>query len=121
MSNPIETACLAYVRAWNERDPATRAGLLAACWADDGRLVSHGRTYRGRADLEAAIVAFQADPQWARVRLTSAIDAGGTTFRFRGVAERDDGTTAEATDAGEVDGDGRIILILTFNGPLRDA
>jgi len=117
----IEDACRTYVAAWNERDPARRAALIEACWAAEARLVSHGRTYRGRADLEAAIVAFQADPQWARVRLTSVIDAGGTTFRFRGVAERHDGTTAEATDAGEVDADGRILLILTFNGRLADA
>jgi hypothetical protein len=117
----IEDACRTYVAAWNERDAGKRASLLEACWADGGRLVSHGRTYRGRGDLEAAIVAFQADPQWARVRLTSVIDAGGTTFRFRGVAERHDGSSAEATDAGEVDADGRIALILTFNGPLRDA
>lgn len=64
---------------------------------------------------------FLADPRLSRIRVTSAIDARGTTFRYRAVAEFRDGTSLESFDAGESDADGRIALILTFAGPLAEA
>jgi hypothetical protein len=60
-------------------------------------------------------------PRLHRIRLLSVIDHGKTSFRFRGVADLHDGTTGENFDAGEIDADGRISLILTFAGPLADA
>jgi predicted cupin superfamily sugar epimerase len=83
-------------------------------------MVTRSREIRGRASLAAALTGFLADPRLARVRLASAIDAEGTTFRYRAVAERWDGTTAESFDAGEIDASGRISLLLTFAGPLRE-
>jgi hypothetical protein len=121
MPNAVAVAVDRYIRAWSERDPAARAALIEACFAADGRVVTRSPEIRGRAALAAAIESFLADPQFLRIRVTSAIDALGTTFRFRGVAERRDGTSAEAFDAGEVDATGRIKLLLTFAGPLGDA
>src|SRR4051795_6275144 len=121
MPTPVEVAVDTYIRAWSEPDPAVRATMIEACFAADGRIVTRSREIRGRAALADEIARFLADPQWLRIRLTSAIDAAGTTFRFRGVAERRDGTSAEAFDAGEVDATGRIKLLLTFAGPLGDA
>lgn len=95
-----------------------RATLLDACWAVNGRLVTRSRVVVGRAALAADLAAFWADPQWRGIRLLSAIDARGTTFRYRAAAERHDGTSIEAFDAGEIDADGRIQTILTFAGPL---
>jgi hypothetical protein len=95
--------------------------LLEACFADDGRLVSRSREIRGRAALAEFLTPFLADPDLLRIRVLSVIDAGRTTFRFRSVAERRDGTRFESFDAGEIDGDGRISLILTFAGPLADS
>jgi hypothetical protein len=66
------------------------------------------------------LASFLADPRLLRIRVTSAIDARGTTFRYRAVAEFRDGTSAESFDAGEIDGTGRISLILTFAGPLGE-
>lgn len=84
--------------------------------------VTRSREIRGRAALDAEIARFLADPQFGRIRLTSAIDAHRTTFRVRAVVDRRDGSTsAEAFDAGEIDSDGRISVILTFAGPLGDA
>jgi len=117
MANAVEKAVDCYVRAFSERDPATRAKLIEACFAVDGRIVTRSRTIRGREGLEQEIAAFQADPQWKQIRL-GAVDAAGTTFRFHGFADRHDGTSAHAFDAGEIDADGRISLILTFPGPL---
>jgi hypothetical protein len=64
------------------------------------------------------MAAFHADPQLLRVRVTSAIDARGPTFRFHAVVDRNDGASLESFDAGEIDASGRISLLLTFAGPL---
>ncbi len=97
--------------------------MLEACFAVDGRLVTRNRDIRGRAALDAEITRFLAsEPQFLRIRLTSVLDAHRSTFRVRAVADRRDGTSSpESFDAGEVDADGRISVILTFAGPLADA
>jgi hypothetical protein len=100
MPNSVEMAAKTYIKAWSERDPVVRAKLIEACFAADGRVVTRSREIRGRAALADAIAGIHADPQFLRIRVTSAIDARGTTFRFRGVAERSDGTSPEAFDAG---------------------
>jgi len=110
-----------YIRAWSERDPLVRSSLLEACFAVEGRIVQRSGETRGRAELAEMIELFVADPQWLRVRITSAIDAVGTTFRFRAAIDRHDGTTLELFDAGEIDETGRIALILTFVDPLAEA
>lgn len=121
MAQPINVAVDTYVRLWSEPDPAVRARMIEACFAENGRIVTRSRQIRGRSALADEVTRFRADPQWARIRLTSAIDAQGTTFRLSAVAERHDGTTVENFDAGEVDLDGRISLILTFVGALVPA
>jgi hypothetical protein len=120
MPSPVQSAVETYIRAWSEHDPAVRATMLEACFAEDGRMVTRSREIRGRAGLAAEMARLLADPRLLRVRVTSAIDAHGTTFRFRGVAEFRDGTIAEAFDAGEIDATGRISLVLTFAGPLGE-
>jgi hypothetical protein len=120
MPSPVEIAAETYIRAWSEPDPAVRATMLEACFAEDGRMVTRSREIRGRAALAEEITRLRADPRFLRIRLTSAIDARGTTFRFRGVAEFRDGTSGEAFDAGEIDATGRISLLLTFAGPLGE-
>jgi hypothetical protein len=120
MASPVEVAVDAYVRAWCERDPAKRAALVEACFADDGRMVTRGREIRGRAALLDEMARIHAEPRLARIRLASAIDARHTTFRYRGVVEFSDGTSAEALDTGEIDATGRISLVLTFAGPLAE-
>jgi hypothetical protein len=84
-------------------------------------MVTASREIRGRAALIQELTRFLADPKLLRIRLLSAVDARGTTFRYRAAADMQDGTSAEAFDAGQIDADGRISLILTFAGPLADA
>ncbi|HEY5951760.1 MAG TPA: hypothetical protein VIV40_39970 [Kofleriaceae bacterium] len=120
MSSPVETAVQTYVRAAGERDPAARAKLIAACFAEDGRIVTRSGVIRGHAAVDAMIARFHADPQILGFRLASAIDAVGTTFRYRSVVLRRDGTSIEIFDAGEIDADGRITTLLVFTGPLAD-
>jgi hypothetical protein len=104
---------------WSEPDPAVRATMLDACFAAEGRMVTRSREIRGRVAFASLMTSFLADPQLLRIRVVSAIDAKGTTFRFCSVVERRDGSILESFDAGQIDADGRIALLLTFAGPLN--
>lgn len=121
MSTPVETAVHTYIRAAGERDPAVRARLLEACFADHGRFVTRSSVIVGRAGVDAMISRALADPSMRGFHLSSVVDASGTIFRYRSVVERHDGTTIEFFDAGEIDADGRIATLLVFAGPLADA
>jgi hypothetical protein len=120
MPSVVENAVQTYVRAVGERDPAARAKLIEACFAEDGRVVARSSVIRGRAGVDAMIARFLADPQMLGFHLASVIDAAGTTFRYRSIVERRDGTTVEFFDAGEIDADGKIATLLVFAGPLPD-
>jgi len=119
MPSVVETAVGTYIRAVSERDPEARALLLESCFADDVRIVTRSREIHGRAAVADEIARALADPQVLGIRVISAIDAGATTFRFRSVVERRDGTKLEFFDAGQVNASGRISLILTFAGALE--
>jgi hypothetical protein len=121
MPTPVEIAVDTYIRAAGERDPAARAKLLEACFAEDGRMVTRASVIRGRAGVDAMIARFLADPKLLGFRMASAIDAVGSTFRYRSIVDCHDGTTIEFFDAGEIDASGRISTLLVFTGPLADA
>jgi hypothetical protein len=118
---PVQRAVALYIRSACERDAAARVALIDQCFAEDGRLVSRSGEVRGRAALLAMLTRFHADPLWKAVRVTSAIDCGNTTFRFESAFDRTDGTSQTFCDAGEVDADGRIVVIFTFDGRLAGA
>ncbi len=120
MPSPVETAVQTYVRAVGEHDPAARERLIEACFAEGGRIVTRSAVIRGRAGVDAMIARFLADPQMLGFRMASVVDAAGTTFRYRSIVERRDGTSIEFFDAGEIDADGRIATLLVFAGPLAD-
>jgi hypothetical protein len=120
MPSAVEVAVDTYIRAASERDPAVRARLIEACFAPEGRIVTRSREIRGRAAITSELARAHADPLFLRIRLTSTIDALGTTFRYRAAADRRDGTSPEHFDAGEIDGAGQICLILTFAGVLGE-
>jgi hypothetical protein len=117
MPSPTETAARTYVAAWQQPDAAIRARLLDACFAAEGRLVTPATVMRGRAAVAAAIDGFLGDPRGLAARLTSAIDVQGPMFRFRSVVvDREGRVVFDGFDAGEVDGEGRIALLLAFGG-----
>src|SRR5258706_12609935 len=121
MAQGVETAVQTYIRAWTERDPLAREQLLEQCFAADGRFVTRGRVIQGRAALAQEMARIHTDPRLLRIRVL-AVDARGTTFRLRAVADLRDGTVSpETLDTGEIDGDGRICQGLTFTGPLVEA
>ena len=116
MASPVEQAVATYIEVFSERDPAKRAAMIETCFAENGRFITQSRETRGRAAIATMATQLFADPTVARVRVL-ALEAKGTTFRFRSVVEKHDGSTFEFFDAGEIDADGRIALILTFPGP----
>jgi hypothetical protein len=120
MPSPVETAVQTYIRASGEREPTARAKLIEACFAEHGRLVTRSTVIRGRAGVDAMIARFLADPRLVGFRVTSVIDAAGTTFRYRSIVERRDGMNSEFFEAGEIDADRRIATLLVFAGPLAD-
>lgn len=121
MRSAVEVAVDTYILASQERDALVRDQLLEACIAEDCRMVTRNRELQGRAALADMLARFHANPQVVGIRVISQIDAQGTTFRYRAVADFRDGASIEAFDAGEIDASGRISLILTFAGALGDA
>ena len=118
---PVEIAVQTYIRAVSARDPALRAQLLEACFAQEGRFLTRSRVIHGPVGVAEMLTRFHADPRPFRIRLLSVVDASGTIFRFRSLVENRDGTSDEFFDAGEIDADGKISLLMTFAGPLADA
>jgi hypothetical protein len=119
MSDAIKRAVASLAAAWGEPDPSRRADLLASAVTDDVRMVlgAGKREIRGRAALEAEMVALQRRVPCVRVRMTSGIDVQGNLCRFTGVADTPQGPIgAEASDACECDASGRIRLLFTFAG-----
>jgi len=116
-----ELAARSYIAAWLEPERDRRAALLEACFAVDGRISVFGKPLRGRAELAATIDAFQIDPRKLAAAMTSPIEAGATSFRFRARFTFPDGRLhVEVVDVGEIDSDGRIAVIYTFAEPLGD-
>ncbi len=118
MTSTTERAVRAYEAAWQEPDPVKRAALLDACFAVDGRIVTSGIPIRGRAALAQAMATFLADPRGLSARIVGPIDAKGPTFRFHSTITHRDGTVLPAFDAGEVDANGHIAVLITFGGPM---
>ena len=114
---PVELAVDTYIAAARERRSDERIALLNQCWAEDGRFVTRSGEIRGRAEMNAMIGRFHADPNNVAIRIIG-IDARAKSFRFSVMTDRRDGTTLEVFDAGMIDDAGQISLILTFAGPL---
>ncbi|MFZ5895488.1 MAG: hypothetical protein ACOY0T_30810 [Myxococcota bacterium] len=117
MAKAVKGVVETWVRIPRERDAAVRTQLLEECFASDGRLISRSREVRGRAAMAELITQFLSDPQVPEMHV-GVIDTGVKTFRYHVVLERRDGTKLEFSDSGLIDEDGRICLVLTFDGPL---
>jgi hypothetical protein len=118
MAGAVENAVRTYIRAVGERDEEVRATLLEACIADEARMVTRSRVIAGRAALAEMVKRFVEDPELEAFALTSAIDLGATTFRYSSIVKLRSGRVLEFFDAGEIDAEGKISLLLVFDGPL---
>ena len=119
MACAVETAVDTYIRIFSEPDSDKRAELIEACFATNGRIVTRSREIRGHSGVAEMANRFITDPEVLRVRVL-AVDAQNTTFRLRALTDLRDGRSIEVNDAGEIDAEGRISLLLTFAGPLEE-
>lgn len=114
----IVAAVNAYMDAWNETDEAARLALLARCWSQRGRYVDPNVDLTGRPALAQHIAKVQASRPGARLEFMSAIDVHHNVVRFLWRLAQADGTFGDVSiDFGEVDEDGRLVLIAGFFGP----
>ncbi|HEY2070037.1 MAG TPA: nuclear transport factor 2 family protein [Rhizomicrobium sp.] len=106
----------AYFAAWNERDAGRIASLLAAAVAEDAVLTASYHSVTGRAALADFIIEFRRARPDDHAVLTSQVETIGNFFRFTGRGEQPDGTVySEVMDMGELDSEGRIKRLSTFD------
>lgn len=118
MAQDIAHTIAIYARAVIERDAAVRDQLLAQCWAEQGRLITQQREFVGRAAVSQMVGQFLAREDVVGVRMLSPLDVHATIFRYLACVDLRDGRSPESFDAGVVDDQGRIALMLTFVGSL---
>ena len=118
----LTTTIDTYLSAWNESDPDKRAGLVAAVWADDGRLIDPPLAAEGHAGISDMAAALQAQFPGHHFRRATGIDTHHGYLRFGWELVGPDGNVVLAgVDVGEVGEDGRLRRITGFFGDLPAA
>jgi hypothetical protein len=117
----LSTTVDTYLAAWNERDPARRADLVAQVWAADGRLIDPPLAAEGHDGIGEMAAALQQQFAGHRFRRASGIDAHHGHLRFAWELVGPDGVVAlRGLDVGELADDGRLRRITGFFGELPD-
>lgn len=108
-----------YLAMWRATDPARRAELVAAVFADDGRHVDRLADVRGHEALEGLLAEVHERFPGFTIERTSGIDRYGDQLRFAWRLDAADGTPVVAgTDVAELAPDGRIARVAGFWGDL---
>lgn len=115
----VEALISAYCDAWNEPDAEKRAVMLSAVWADDGVYIDPAVQAKGVSELSAHIGrVLERNPE-TRIRRISRVDVHHGLLRFSFARVTPDGSMLrEGVDFGEVSGDGKLVRIVGFFGPL---
>ena len=117
--NDITETVDRYLSAWNEPDPARRAELIDAVWAEDGRLIDPPLTGEGHDGISEMAAALQQHYAGHRFRRVSGVDAHHDHLRFAWELVGPDGEVAiKGLDVGELGEDGRLRRITGFFGEL---
>jgi uncharacterized protein YndB with AHSA1/START domain len=110
-----EDAAVAFVAAWNETDPARRAGLLERSFAENGTFRDRMAAMDGRAALDAYIAGVQRYMPGVRLVLTAQPDHVHDRVRFPWRFEREDGVVLGAGwDYGCLTMEGRFTDVAGF-------
>ena len=119
IQNDVTVTVDAYLSAYGEPDPARRAELIAAAWAEDGELIDPPLTGEGHDGIGAMAEAVQQQFPGHRFRRASGVDAHHDRLRFAWelVAPAGDVVLA-GLDVGELAPDGRLRRITGFFGEL---
>jgi hypothetical protein len=119
---PAEETVAAYAAAWNEHDEDARRALLERSWTDDGVYCDPSGRAEGRSALVRHIGGFHARMPGSRIEMASGVDEHDGLLRFAWQMLGSDGAVAlDGMDFGELDGDGRLKLIVGFFGPFPAA
>ena len=109
----------AYIAMWNEEDPAKRAAIIDAAWADDAAYVDPLLSAEGRDGLSEMVATVHGHYPGYRFRRRSDVDVHHDRVRFAWDLVSPDGEVFVAgIDVGEVAGDGRLRRITGFFGDL---
>jgi hypothetical protein len=110
-----------YCAVWNEPEPAVRAALLAAVWAEGATYTDPSVQAASAGELLAHIEKVRARRPGAQVLRTSAVDLHHGVARFAWhVVQADGSALPEGLDVAELTPEGhRIRRIVGFFGPLK--
>ena len=118
----LATAVDTNLAAYGNPDPAGRRAQLEAVWHAAGQLIDPPIDGAGIDGIDAMMTAVQAQFPGHTFRRTTVIDAHHGVARYGWALVDPAGQTAlEGLDVAEVDGDGRLVRILGFMGPLAPA
>ena len=118
-ASDVTTIVDGYLAAYGEPDAGRRAELIAAAWAEDGRLIDPPLTGEGRDGIAAMAEALQRQFPGHRFRRTSPVDSHHDQLRFSWALVSPSGETAlTGLDCGELAPDGRLRRITGFFGDL---
>ncbi len=107
-----------FVRAWLTDDAAERRRSLEQCWADDGVFIQRNSVAEGRDALAETIEqGIRNWPTGATIP-TSDVEEHHNWLRYRWKIVGGDGAVyAEGLHVAERGDDGRVKMMITFNGP----
>ncbi len=109
-----------YLAAWNARDPARRAELIAEVWSEAGQLIDPPLAAEGRqaiSEMAEAMHQHYVDHHFTRV---SDVDSHHGSLRFAWQLVGPDGqVTVTGLDVGELAADGRLARMTGFFGELQ--
>lgn len=105
-----------YLECWNERDPARRAALLNALFAEDASYRDPLMAAEGRAGIGALIEGVQARFPEFRFAPAGRADGFGACLRFSWQLGPEGAAAApiEGTDFAELDAGGRLRAVTGF-------
>jgi hypothetical protein len=108
-----------HLEGYGEPDPARRARLVAAAWAQDGELIDPPLTAAGHTGISDQAAALHAQFPGHTFRRASAVDEHHGHLRYAWELVGPDGTVAlTGLDVAEVGPDGRLRRVVGFFGPL---
>jgi len=118
----LETTIDTYLDAYGEPDAARRKELIGRVWSPEGRLVDPPLDGAGHAGINDMADALQAQFPGHTFRRTSGVDAHHDFARYEWTMLGPDGTAVlTGLDVAELAGDGTLLRVVGFFGPLTAA
>ena len=110
-----------HLAAYCDPDPATRLDKLTKAWAPDGALVDPPIDGTGPEQIAGLVDVVLAHYPGHRFVRTTAVDGHHDYARYGWSLVDPDGAPAvTGTDVAQFDGEGRLVRIVGFFGPLPD-